>query len=395
MLRFPAVKNSSSDDYDVVVVGAGVFGSWTAYHLASAGKRVAIVDAYGAGNSRASSGGETRAIRCAYGANETYTRWAARSLEQWKTLLGGVQPPYFHETGVLFVAREKDTQAEASLQTLARVGVPHDRLERTDLDRRFPQFKFGRVHWAIYEPTSGAIMARRSVQRVLAAARAVGAAYVDGRARRVSEAASSGSLKAVDLDDGRTLRGAAFVFACGPWLPKVLPVALGQRIFPTRQEVFYVGPPPGDVRFRPPAMPVWIDFAEEFYGLPDIEGKGFKIAPDRHGPPFDPDAGERVVTAAGRRAVRAYLTKRFPALARQPLIASEVCQYENTSNGDFLIDRHPTRRNVWIVGGGSGHGFKHGPVVGQYVAEHVTSGTDPEPLFSYASKATRQRRSVF
>jgi len=383
------------NEYDVVVVGAGAFGSWTAYHLARAGKRVAIVDAYGPGNSRASSGGETRVIRCAYGANETYTRWAARSLEQWKVLLGDTRPRDFHETGVLLLARATDRSAAASLQVLASVGVPHERLERADLKRRFPQFNFGLARWAIYEPGGGAIMARRSVQRVVAAARAAGASYVDGRVNRISEAASDGPLKAVDVVDGRTLRAPAFVFACGPWLPKICPVALGRRIFPTRQEVFYVGPPSGDTRFSPPAMPVWIDFADEVYGLPDIEHKGVKIASDRHGAPFDPDTGERVVTPAGRRAMRKYVARRFPALARQPFVASEVCQYENTSNGDFLIDRHPARRNVWLVGGGSGHGLKHGPMVGQYVAEHLTSGADPEPLFAYAAKGTSQRRSIF
>lgn len=388
------------NEYDVVVVGAGAFGSWTAYHLARAGKGVAIVDAYGPGNSRASSGGETRVMRCAYGASDTYTRWAARSLEQWKALLGDTEPRDFHETGVLSLVRGRSAKAfalhaHASLQVLTAAGVPHERIERADLKRRFPQFNFGLARWAIYEPGGGAIMARRSVQRVVAAARAAGASYVDGRVNRIDEAASDGPLKAVDLADGRTLRAAAFIFACGPWLPKICPVALGRRIFPTRQEVFYVGPPSGDARFSPPAMPVWIDFADEVYGLPDIEHKGVKIASDRHGAPFDPDTGQRVVTPAGRRAMRTYVARRFPALARQPFVASEVCQYENTSNGDFLIDRHPARRNVWLVGGGSGHGFKHGPMVGQYVAEHLTRDVDPEPLFAYAAKATRQRRSIF
>ena len=393
--RVHAVRQTSADAYDVVVVGAGVVGSWSAYHLANAGKRVALVDAYGPGNSRASSGGETRIIRSAYGANETYTRWSWRSLEQWKALFGQAQPPYFHETGVLFLARTTDPQTEASLTTLTRVGVPHERLERAELDRRFPQFNFGQIQWAIHEPKGGVLMARRAVQLVQAAARAAGVVYIDGRARPISETASDGPLDAVELSDGRTVRGAAFVFACGPWLPKVCPSVLGARIFPTRQEVFYVGPPAGDVRFGASSIPAWIDFAEEIYGLPDIERKGFKIASDRHGVPFDPDTGERVVTAAGRQAVRAYVAKRFPALARQPFVASEVCQYENTSNGDFLIDRHSERPNVWLVGGGSGHGFKHGPAVGQYVAEHVVSGAAPEPLFSLATKATRQRRSVF
>ncbi len=386
---------NSSRSYDVAVIGAGAFGAWTAYHLAEAGQRVALVDAYGPGNTRSSSGGETRVIRCGYGASEIYTRWAARSLEQWKAVFGASSPPLFHQTGVLFLAGPKSGETDASLRTLAHTAIPHERLDRAELTRRFPQFKFGRVKWAIFEPGGGVLLARRSVQLVVKATRAKGVEYFDGRVDRLKEPRSGGMLTHVDLGAGRSLAAGRFVFACGAWLPKLFPKLLGTRIFPTRQEVFYVGPPPGDERFTAPAMPVWIDFGEEIYGLPDIERRGVKLAPDRHGRPFDPDEGERIASAAGTRTVRRYLSRRFPALARQPIVASEVCQYENTSNGDFLIDRHPLYPNVWLVGGGSGHGFKHGPVVGQYVAEHVVKDSGPEAMFSLTTKATWQRRSVF
>jgi glycine/D-amino acid oxidase-like deaminating enzyme len=159
--------------------------------------------------------------------------------------------------------------------------------------------------------------------------------------------------------------------------------------------VFYFGVPPGDARFAPPGMPVWVDFGEEIYGIPDIEGKGFKVAPDRHGAPFDPDTGERVVSAGGLAEARRFVARRFPALADAPLVASEVCQYENSSNGDFLIDRHPDFDNVWLVGGGSGHGFKHGPAVGEYVAAHVIDGSAVDAKFSLATKQKVQKRTVF
>jgi glycine/D-amino acid oxidase-like deaminating enzyme len=316
-------------------------------------------------------------------------------LDQWKALFGASSPPLFHQTGVLYLASPKPGETDASLATLARAGIPHERIDRAALARRFPQFNFGRVKWAIFEPGGGALLARRSVQLVVEAARAKGVEYIDGRVDRLNESRSGGALTHVELGDGRSLGAARFVFACGAWLPKLFPKLLGARIFPTRQEVFYVGPPPGDERFKAPAMPVWIDFGEEIYGVPDIERRGFKLSPDRHGRPFDPDEGERIASAAGARTVRRYLARRFPALARQPFVASEVCQYENTSNGDFLIDRHPHRANVWLIGGGSGHGFKHGPVVGQYVAEHVLGDAGPDAMFSLTTKTTRQRRSIF
>jgi glycine/D-amino acid oxidase-like deaminating enzyme len=190
------------------------------------------------------------------------------------------------------------------------------------------------------------------------------------------------------------MSAATFVFACGPWLPKLFPDLLGDRMFATRQEILYFGPPSGDRRFAPPGMPAWIDFGEEMYGIPDIESRGFKISHDRHGPAIDPDTGDRG-TVRTCDAVRAYLARRFPALDDAPLVAAEVCQYENTGSGDFLIDRHPGIANVWLVGGGSGHGFKHGPAVGEYVARLVSEGGEVDQRFALATKETIQRRAVY
>jgi glycine/D-amino acid oxidase-like deaminating enzyme len=194
---------------------------------------------------------------------------------------------------------------------------------------------------------------------------------------------------------GRVIRAGAFVYACGPWLPKIFPAVLEGRIRPTRQEVFFFGSPAGDARFAPPLMPAWLDFSDERggYSLPDLENRGFKLAFDRHGPPFDPDSGERAVT--GLADARAFLAERFPALANAPLVESRVCQYENTSNGDFLIDRHPDFDNVWLIGGGSGHGFKHGPMVGEYVTSQIEGSASSEPRFSLATKGREAKRAVY
>ncbi|HEV7501426.1 MAG TPA: FAD-dependent oxidoreductase, partial [Vicinamibacteria bacterium] len=334
--------------HDAAVVGAGVFGSWTAWHLQRAGKTVALVDAYGPASSRASSGGETRILRMGYGRDELYTRWAWSSLEQWKALAARAgSATLFQETGVLWMAHEQDPRSHATLETLAQVGIPHDRLDRAQLEARWPQVDFGEVTWGIHEPRGGALMARRSVQ-ALAAEVARGGGDVHLAAARPP--AGEGGLSEVRLADGGRVRARSFVFALGPWLGKVFPDLLGDRIFPTRQEVFYFGPPAGDTRFAPPAFPAWIDFVDEIYGIPDLEARGFKVAPDAHGPRFDPDTGERRVTEEGLATARAFLARRFPLLKDAPLVASEVCQYENTSNGDFLIDRHPSWENVWLVG---------------------------------------------
>jgi len=379
-------------NYDVAVIGAGVFGSWTAYHLKKAGQRVTLLDAYGPANSRASSGGESRIIRVGYGADELYSRWSLRSLELWQAFFQQAGQRLFHKTGVIWLARGEDPYTLKTLATLTKLGVPHERLSRSELEARYPQIAFGPVTWAVLERDSGVLMARRAVQAVAEEMFPSGA---DFRQEAVAAPTGKGRLASVTTQGGETVSAGHFVFACGPWLPKVFPDLLRNRIVPTRQPVLFFGVSPGDRRFMPPVMPTWIDFGEQIYGIPDLENRGFKIALDHHGPPFDPDQDDRVVTREEIAAAREFLGRRFPALKDAPLLEARVCQYENTSNGDFLIDHHPDFDNVWLVGGGSGHGFKHGPAVGEYVAERITKGGSIEPRFSLATKETLQKRSVF
>ena len=131
-----------------------------------------------------------------------------------------------------------------------------------------------------------------------------------------------------------------------------------------------------------------------FYGTPDLEGRGVKVAFDRHGMDVDPDTQDRRPTEKALEEVAAYRDRRFPALHGAQLTGAEVCQYENSSNGDFLIDFHPRLKNVLLVGGGSGHGFKHGPEVGRYAAELLAGSANVEPRFSLATKSEVHRREV-
>lgn len=388
--RTEPARARRTNGFDVAIVGSGVFGSWTALHLQSRGLRVALIDAYGPGNSRASSGGETRVTRMGYGPDEIYTRMSWDSLSQWRRLERQMSTHLYTETGMLWMGHQGDERTEATLKTLAKVGIPHERLGREELEKRFPQISFGPITWAVYEPQAGALFARRGVQTVSRLFQSRGGRVILGKAQAPS---TKGRVKSIFVGSDEVAAD-QFVFACGPWLGKVFPDLLGDRIFTTRQAVFYLGPPSGDARFSPPQLPVWIDFGTEYYGIPDLETKGFKIAFDKHGPRFDPDSGERVPEAAEIAAMKAFVADRFPALKDAPVVAAEVCQYENSSNGDFLIDRHPDMPNVLLVGGGSGHGFKHGPAVGSFAADRVQKGDAPEPRFTLATKAKVQSRSV-
>ncbi|MFN7994338.1 MAG: N-methyl-L-tryptophan oxidase [Bryobacteraceae bacterium] len=380
--------------YNVAVIGAGVFGAWTTHHLRRAGQHVVLLDAYGAANSRASSGGETRIIRMGYGPDEIYTRSSQRSLVLWKELVQKTGQQIFHETGVLWMAAQGNAYAEDTKRTLQKCGVHFEALSEADLKARYPQIEFASGMWGILEPESGALMARRAVQTVVADAIRSGAAYLP---EAVVPPDGKGQLTSIRTNAGTTVRAGVFVFACGPWLPKVFPHLLGKRIEPTRQEVFFFGAPPGDRRFAPPAMPVWIDFSDPRgpYGFPDIENRGFKIALDEHGPAIDPDTVDRMTTTGGLAAARDAVSKRFPALRHAPVVETRVCQYENSSNGDFLIDRHPDFSNVWLVGGGSGHGFKHGPAVGEYAAARILDNGPVDLRYSLGTKSETHKRTVY
>jgi glycine/D-amino acid oxidase-like deaminating enzyme len=373
---------------DVVVVGAGVFGAWTAWHLTRSGLKVVLLDAYAPGNARSSSGGESRVIRVSYGGDPLYSAMARDSLAAWAALSDRQTLPLLHRTGVLWFSPAGDDYMARSIGWLKANEIGHVAGDTAWLRARYPQIVFKDGESGFLEEASGALIAGRGVQTVVADAGLVAQRMQAGPPERLSD----GTLRV-----GGVLARAA-VYACGPWLPKIFPDLLKGRIVATRQEVYHFGPAAGDGRFSPPALPVWADFnaGDIVYGFPGLEGQGFKMAFDRHGAEVDPDTQDRRVSSEGVEAARAYLAQRFSGLAAAPLVHSRVCQYENSSNGDFLIDRLPGFDRVWLVGGGSGHGFKHGPAVGARVARHVVDSALPvEPRFSLASKQAVQARTVY
>ncbi|HSC26271.1 MAG TPA: FAD-dependent oxidoreductase, partial [Vicinamibacterales bacterium] len=366
----------------VAVIGAGAFGGWTAWWLARRGARVTIVDAWGPGNMRSSSGGETRVIRGSYGDRAIYTKMAARALALWQDLGREWQRALYVKTGALWMFGPDDTFARTSVPTMTAEGYPAERPAVEDARRRWPQVSFDGIRSTLFEPDAGYLLARRSCAVVLERARALGAAY---RQAAVAPLSPSRAIDRVTLEGGGSIAADAFVFACGPWLGRLFPEAIGARITPTRQETFYFGTPPGDVRFEEPALPVWADFRDRlWYGIPGNAHRGFKIADDTAGPRFDPTAGDRRNAQEAIDAARAFLRVRFPALADAPLLGGEVCQYESSPDSHFIVDRHPSAANVWIAGGGSGHGFKMGPALGEMLADLVLNDRQPDRQFRLA-----------
>jgi sarcosine oxidase len=380
----------------IAVIGAGAFGGWTALHLLERGARVTLLDAWGPGNSRSSSGGETRIMRGAYGPDQPYTKLAARALKLWTKYEKRWKQQFLHRTGVLWMVSDRDDSFErGSIAMLRQAKVKFQELSKTEMQKRWPQINFGSIHWGIYEPECGYLDARASCQAVVEAFVDQGGSYrqVAVSSDGLENAGPGSRLRSIELSDGTHLKADHYVFACGPWLGKLFPETLGKVIRATKQDIFFFGPPAGDSRFTDAHLPVWADHHDRFiYGIPGSNRRGFKVADDTRGPAFDPTSGERVVSPATLKRLREYIAFRFPGMKDAPLIETRVCQYEQTPDSNFVVDRHPRMENVWLLGGGSGHGFKHGPALGEMMAEMILKDREPkaEWRLSRFSQARRQ-----
>jgi glycine/D-amino acid oxidase-like deaminating enzyme len=375
----------------IVVVGAGAFGGWTALSLLRRRARVTLVDAWGPGNSRSSSGDETRLIRTLYDGKAPYIDLVVRAAALWRDAEAAWKRTVFLRTGVLYMFEGDDQFASKSIPLLNERHVPVETLDPGQAARRFPQISFEGVRVAYFEPGAGVLLARQACELVKQTFEDEGGAYKVAEAR--PGPIESRRISHIGLDDGTTVAADAFVFACGPWMGAIFPDAIGDGIIATRQEVMYFGTPAGDRRFDSSAFPGWIDFGfGRWYGMPGTERRGIKLADDMAGLPIDPSSVDRIVSADGMARAREYVARRFPALARQPVVETRVCQYEYSPDGDFLLDRHPDADNVFLVGGGSGHGFKMGPALGEYVARLVIDDASPEATFSYAHFAGGRER---
>jgi glycine/D-amino acid oxidase-like deaminating enzyme len=258
--------------------------------------------------------------------------------------------------------------------------IKYQELSVTKMKKRWPQINFEGVAWGLFEPDCGYLEARASCQAVVDAFVAQGGRYL--QAAVLPDGLEDGSLRSLTLADGSRVKADAYVFACGPWLGKLFPLTVGALVTATKQDVFFFGTPPGDGRFSDGQMPVWGDNGDPFrYGIPGSDRRGFKIADDTRGPEFDPDLGERVASSETLKAAREYVGFRFPGLRNAPLLETRVCQYEQTPDAHLIVDRHPGNEKVWILGGGSGHGFKHGAAIGEVVAEAVLKGREAEKVW--------------
>ncbi len=351
---------------EVVIVGAGVFGASLAHRMAGDGHAVTLVERATPGHPCATSGGETRLLRAGHGSDLRHTRSARRARELWRALERETGESLYVEAGVVWLARAQDGWEAATAATLAAAGVPSERLDRSDTERLFPGARLDGVGWALLEPEAGILRAARATAALATAAVASGARLITAAARPDGAAAV--------LDDGRHLEAERVVWACGPWLAGLFPELANLRV--TRQEVVHFTAPPG---WATPPVPGWVDYDGCAYGLGDLDGRGVKVCSDAEGEPLDPDRGDRTPSATGERQAREIAAARFPSLAGAAVRSATVCAYELTADTEFLAGPLPGQDTVWLLGGGSGHGFKHGPALAEQVAGALTGAAATDP----------------
>ena len=365
----------------IAVIGAGAFGGWTAHHLLRKGYDVTLLDVFGPGNSRASSGGDSRVIRGIYGEDKIYVDLVARSFKLWKRYQKQWQQSLYFPTGALWFFQVNDTYAQKSLPIVNQAGLKSEQLSKKEVEKKFPQIDLTDLKSFYFEHEAGYLPARHCCQVVLENFVKKGGEYKQLAVEPGK--ILNNKLSELILSDGSKLNADSYVFACGPWLSKIFPNALKDIITPTRQEVFFFGTPYGDSSLFESNMPVWVDFGKKiWYGIPGADWRGFKVADDTRGAEFDPTSGDRTASATGLESARNYLAKRFPSMKDAPLLESRVCQYENSPDGNYIIDKHPEAENTWVIGGGSGHGFKLGPALGEFVADRVISNKGIDPFFA-------------
>ena len=364
---------TEADHPTAIVVGAGVFGASTALALIRRGWRITLLEKASAGHDGASSGGETRLWRSSHGGNRTYTRlaWAAR--EGWRQLEAETGRKVLVETGLVWFAREQHTWETGSEEAAHELGIPLERLTLDQVAGLFPSLRTDDLRFGLWEPNGGILRARTAVRTLVDLAGRHGAVVREGVMARPDGAAVRVG--------GQTLHADRVVWACGPWLQRLFD---GLDVTVTQQDTcfFSVGP-----QWHADRVPAWADFGGAAYGTGDLDGHGFKCASDVQGPPFDPDRDDRVPLPRHLDAARQLLAHRFPALAGAPLAGARTCQYTTTRDTEFILSPTDDER-VWIVGGGSGHGFKHGPALGAYVADLLAGISSPDPRFGLGPRAS-------
>ncbi len=385
-LKAKSIYVNKNSKPKALVAGAGIMGCWTAYFLHQKGFEVSICDPFGAGNPRASSGGETRLIRHMYGEDTLYFDMAKRSMELWRNTGKTLGKALYKNTGLLiFSEKETYEYAEKSRALYKQAGLQLEKISIEALSETYPFIASNDLDHAILDTQAGYLLAADSCNTIVDHLLSKGVKWVASAAKPGDY--KKGELQSVVLSDGSIVKADRYIFANGPWMAETFPDLLKGKLRVTRQPVFFFGGPAGFAAKLDKPFPVWMnrdaENKERCYGVFDTYKNSFKLAYTQLNETIiDPTSSSRTTTAQEVEHARYLMEKRFPFMREAPLLYTKVCQHTDTLDKHFILGKHSEVENLWLLGGGSGHAFKHGPALGEQMANAVEGSSIPEPRFS-------------
>jgi sarcosine oxidase len=350
---------TSAEQREFVVIGAGLLGLSAARALAGRGRDVIVLEQAEIGHRGAGSKGSCRIFRLGY-TDPRYVAMARRARESWRELE--------QESGLRILLPTPHLtlgdQLPAVHQAMLRAGAPCELLSAEQAASRFPGIAArGPV---LLEPQSCVMAAEQALAALAAAAPAV------RTGSRVTGLADDG--RRVRVSTGTGVLSARIVIVCaGPGTSRLLATAgITLPSAPTLEQVVYLAPAGG----QPPEMPIFISHGSPIpYGLPVPGSALYKIGIHHGGPPANADGHSQDPDDDLLRRLAKLARELLPGHDPEP-VATERCVYDNSPDEDFILDR---AGNIVIGSGTSGHGFKFGPLLGEWLAGLATGQDDDRP----------------
>ncbi|XP_020923165.1 peroxisomal sarcosine oxidase isoform X1 [Sus scrofa] len=358
--------------YDAIVIGAGIQGCFTAYHLAKHSRRVLLLEQFFLPHSRGSSHGQSRIIRRAY-PEDFYTEMMAECYRIWAQLQHEAGTQLYRQTGLLLLGMKENPELKTIQATLSRHGVEHQYLPSEELKQRFPNIQLARGEVGLLDKSGGVLYADKALRVLQDAIRQLGGIVHDGE--KVMEIKPG--LPVVVKTTSSSYQARSLIITAGPWTNRLLrPLGLELPLQTLRINVCYwKEKAPGSYSVSQ-AFPCFLGLGlslapHHIYGLPSREYPGLVKVCYHHGNNADPE--ERDCPTAFADIQDVHILSRFvrdllPDLEPEPAIM-EHCMYTNTPDEHFILDRHPKYNNIVIGAGFSGHGFKLSPIVGKILYE--------------------------
>jgi len=359
----------------IAVVGAGAWGGWSAFKLQEAGYEVTLFDKSDPGHALSGSGGKTRIIRMAYGGSPIYTEMVDYAFKAWERYAQEWNETLYHPKEAIWMFRGIDSlYAAASIPLMKEKGFELVETDVKKLRKQYPSISFSDISSAFREPHVWFLEAAKSCGIVAEKFKSLGGQFLK---KNVDQLTMKDDQCQITCENDK-FEFDQVVVACGPWAKELIP-ELAHVVHVTRHEVYYFDAPE-----EYNELPIWVEFREGdqmYYGIPDHFGEGFKLAYDERQWSLEPDKDDRGVTPEILQKMEAVLVNRFPALTSPGLVKHHTCVYENSLDGDFIMDRKSNGRLIYLAGS-SGHGFKMGPAVGQMVLDAVSGEQELPSEFS-------------